>query len=161
MPRQVWSAAVATKINLQQQHIYQGLKMTQLSGACLCGAVSYSGDADIKLMMNCHCSDCRKVTGSAYGTLMFVAEDSVAISGDTSVFEHTSDRGSEMQKLFCPKCGSQMFTRNSAREGILGIRAGTANQLDIVKPGANLFKDSAIPSTPFDTALPVHDKMPT
>lgn len=134
--------------------------MTQLSGACLCGAVSYSGDADIKMMMNCHCSDCRKVTGSAYGTLMFVAEDSVAIVGDTSVFEHKSDRGSDMQKLFCPKCGSQMFTRNTARKGILGIRAGTADQLDIVKPGTNLFKDSAIPSTPMDPALPVHDKMP-
>lgn len=134
--------------------------MTQLSGSCLCGAVSYSGDADIKMTMNCHCSDCRKVTGSAYGTLLFVAEDSIEITGETKIYEHVSDRGSNMQKLFCPECGSQIFTRNTARQGIVGIRAGTADQTDLVKPGANLFKDSAIPSTPMDGALPVHDRMP-
>lgn len=134
--------------------------MTQLSGACLCGAISYSGDADIKMTMNCHCVDCRKVTGSAYGTLLFVAEDSVEISGEPGIFEHTSDRGSNMQKLFCSKCGSQMFTRNSARQGVIGIRAGTADQADAVKPAANLFKDSAIPTTPMDKTLPVHDRMP-
>lgn len=135
--------------------------MTQLSGACLCGAVSYSGDADIKLTMNCHCVDCRKITGSAYGTLLFVAEGSVEISGETRVFEHKSDRGSDMQKLFCSNCGSQMFTKNSARQGVIGIRAGTLDQTDVVKPGANLFKDSAIPTTPLDETLPAHDRMPT
>ncbi|MEP0520683.1 MAG: GFA family protein [Hyphomicrobiales bacterium] len=135
--------------------------MTQLSGACLCGAVSYKGNADIKMTMNCHCVDCRKVTGSTYGTLLFVVEDSVDITGKTNVFHHKSDRGSDMQKLFCSSCGSQMFTRNSARQGVIGIRAGTVDQTDVVKPTANLFNDSAFPSTPMDDTIPLHDKMPT
>jgi len=134
--------------------------MTKISGSCLCGAVSYSGDVTIKMTMNCHCTDCRKVTGAAYGTLLFMAEDELIISGNLQSYHHKSDRGSDLTKLFCGTCGSQMFTRNSARPGLIGVRAGQIDQTDVVKPGANLFGDSAIPSTKMDPDLPVHPKMP-
>ena len=52
--------------------------MTELSGRCLCGAIAFSGDADIKMMANCHCSDCRAATGAAYGTLVFVDPSEIA-----------------------------------------------------------------------------------
>lgn len=134
--------------------------MTHISGSCLCGAVSYEGDADIKMIMNCHCTDCRKATGSAYGTLLFVAEDSISFAGQPARYDHKSDRGSDLQKLFCEKCGSQMFTKNSARQGLVGVRAGTLDQSELVQPSANVFKDSAIASTPLDPSLPAHAKMP-
>lgn len=133
--------------------------MTQISGACLCGSISFSGDVEIARIMNCHCTDCRKATGAAYGTLLFVAEDSVVIDGTPRTYQHKSDRGSEMTKLFCGTCGSQMFTRNSARPGLIGLRAGVVDQTDLVRPGANLFKGSAIASTPMDRDLPAHAGM--
>ena len=39
-------------------------------GSCLCGRVSYEFDGPISLMMNCHCSMCRKHHGSAYATFV-------------------------------------------------------------------------------------------
>lgn len=134
--------------------------MTKISGSCLCGAVSWSGDVTIKMTKNCHCTDCRKVTGAAYGTLLFMVEDELTISGELQSYHHKSDRGSDMTKLFCGNCGSQMFTRNSARPGTIGIRAGHIDQTDVIRPDANLYGDSAIPSTPMDPDLPVHAKMP-
>ena len=134
--------------------------MTHLSGQCLCGAVTFTFDGDITRTANCHCSDCRAATGAAYATLIFVPEDGVSITGTLHEYHHKADSGSDMTKLFCPTCGSQMFTRNSKRAGTLGIRAGVTNERDEVKPQANVYKSSAIPSTPLDPDLPAFDKMP-
>jgi len=37
-----------------------------LSGSCLCDAVHYEVADEFRYAMNCHCSDCRKATGSAF-----------------------------------------------------------------------------------------------
>lgn len=134
--------------------------MTQISGHCLCGAVQYGGDADIKMMANCHCTACRSATGSAYSTIVFVAENELNIEGETASYKHGTDGGNEAEKLFCPKCGSQLFGRNNARAGMIGIRAGTIDQAELVKPAVNVFLSSKIPSTPVDPELKGFDKMP-
>jgi len=134
--------------------------MPKLSGRCLCGKVEFSGDTDIKLMANCHCSDCRAATGAAYATLLFVNEDAIRITGKPKVYRHKADSGSDMQKLFCPDCGSQMFGRNANRPKMLAIRAGVLDQAELVKPAVNVFLDSRIESTPIDPALKGFAKMP-
>lgn len=134
--------------------------MPKLTGKCLCGNITFSADTDIKLMANCHCNDCRAATGAAYGTLLFVDEDAVQINGTPKVFKHKSDSGSDMEKLFCPDCGSQMFGRNSNRPKTMSIRAGVLDQKELVKPGVNVYLDSRIPSTPIDPELKGFPKMP-
>lgn len=134
--------------------------MPKLSGKCLCGAVSFSGDADIKLMANCHCADCRAATGAAYGTLVFVDPADIRISGELKVFKHVADSGAAMEKRFCPTCGSQMFGANSNRPNMISIRAGVLDQTDRVKPAVNVYMDSRIPSTPIDPGLKAFAKMP-
>lgn len=37
-----------------------------LTGRCYCGAVEYSVPDDFRYAANCHCSNCRRVTGSAF-----------------------------------------------------------------------------------------------
>jgi hypothetical protein len=134
--------------------------MPKLSGHCLCGSITFSGDTDIKMMANCHCDDCRTATGAAYGTLLFVDENAITITGTPNVFKHKADSGADMEKLFCPDCGSQMFGRNSNRPNVLAIRAGVLDQKDLVKPGVNVFLGSKIPSTPVDPELKGFERMP-
>lgn len=134
--------------------------MPHLSGKCLCGNISFSSEADIKLMANCHCSDCRAATGAAYGTLVFVPADEIEISGTPKVFKHVADSGANMEKHFCPDCGSQLFGRNSNRPNLMSIRAGVLDQTHLVKPAVNVFMDSRIPSTPIDASLKAFPGMP-
>lgn len=134
--------------------------MTYLSGSCLCGAVSFSGDVDIMRNANCHCTNCQQSTGAAYASILFVASDNVEVKGAVARYVHQSDRGSTMTKSFCPTCGSPLFSENSAREGVLGLRAGVIEQKEALQPSMNIFCDSAIPSTPMDAALEKHGKMP-
>jgi hypothetical protein len=134
--------------------------MPKLSGKCLCGNIEFSGDTEIKLMANCHCSDCRAATGAAYGTLLFVDADAIQVTGTPKIFKHTADSGADMEKHFCPDCGSQLFGRNSNRPTTLTIRAGSLDQTSLVKPAVNVYLDSRIESTPIDPDLKGFPKMP-
>lgn len=131
------------------------------SGKCLCGKVSYNCHAEPNAIFNCHCEDCRRATGSVFGTNLFVTKDEVEIFGEISFYTHTSDSGSTMTKKFCPNCGSLLFGENSAKINVLSIRAGTVDQLDLIKPGVNVFMDSKVPTTSIDENLKQASRMPS
>lgn len=134
--------------------------MEKLTGSCLCGDVSYEASADIKMTINCHCTDCQKVTGSVHGTMLFVEENALSVSGSPSEFQHPADSGNTLTKIFCSKCGSQVMGKNSGRVGMVGIRAGSLDQKNLINPGANIYCESAIPSTSMNAELKQFPKMP-
>ena len=134
--------------------------MIKLSGKCLCGNISYSAENEIKMMANCHLSDCRAATGAAHETLLFVSQDSLGVQGTPRVFHHIADSGAKIEKHFCSDCGSQLLGRNSGRAGVVSIRAGGLDENDFVEPAVNVYLSSKISSTPFDPDLKGFDKMP-
>ena len=134
--------------------------MSVFSGKCLCGNVSYQCNSEPKAIFNCHCEDCRRATGSVFGTNLFVPESVVEISGEISSYSHISDSGSTMTKRFCPNCGSLLFGSNSAKPNVVSIRAGTVDQLALIKPQINLFMDKKVPSTSIDQNLKQASRMP-
>ena len=46
-----------------------------LAGACQCGAVRYEVEDSFACASNCHCSRCRKATGSAFKPLAEIMDD--------------------------------------------------------------------------------------
>ena len=131
------------------------------SGGCLCGSVRYKVSSDPTFVLNCHCEDCRRSTGSVYGTNVFVDEDKVQITGEVSLYVHTADSGNEMTKRFCPNCGTLLFGNSSGRQNSVSIRAGTIDQFDLIKPQMNVFVAKKIESTPINDSLPRSEGMPT
>ena len=134
--------------------------MAEITGRCLCGEISFSGDADIKMMANCHCWDCRGATGTAYGTLIFGDSSELTVRGAPKVFKHKADSVADIEKHFCPNCGSQLFGGNSNRPTMMSLRAGMVDQTNLVKPTATVYMESRFASTPIDPALKAFDKMP-
>lgn len=135
--------------------------MSVFSGKCLCGNVTYKCHAEPTVIFNCHCEDCRRATGSVFGTNFFVPEDELEIFGEVSSYSHTADSGSAMTKRFCPNCGSLLFGNNSAKSNVVSIRAGTVDQLDLIKPVVNVFMDSKVSSTSIDKNLKQASRMPS
>ena len=134
--------------------------MSVFSGKCLCGNVTYNSYTEPQAIFNCHCEDCRRATGSVFGTNHFVPEDQVEIFGEVSSYSHTSDSGSSMIKRFCTNCGSLLFGKNSAKLKMLSIRAGTVDQVDLIKLEINVFMKSMVPSTIIDEKLKQASEMP-
>jgi hypothetical protein len=84
------------------------------SGSCLCGAVTYSvKDAPLRIGL-CHCSDCRKESGSSFVTFGIWPAHAFESAGDVKFH---NGRG------FCPECGSRLF--NAIEEDGVEIRVGS------------------------------------
>ena len=50
---------------------------SKLSGGCACGAIRYESDAEPTVMLNCHCSDCRKASGSGHAAIVIVQKSTL------------------------------------------------------------------------------------
>ena len=91
---------------------------------------------------------------------MFMKQDDVKVTGTPKTYQHPSDACTTMTKHFCSDCGTPLFTQNSARKGMLGLRAGLINEHEEFTPKANVYTSSKMKATPLDEGLPVFDKMP-
>ena len=135
--------------------------MVRFTGGCLCGAIRYEVNSEPQRIANCHCDDCRKATGSAVATNIFVADDSVVMTqGEPKSFSHIADSGNTMVKEFCANCGSQVFGHSNGRPGIKSIKVGSIDDASFVRPQVNVFLRRALPFTQIDRSLACFDGMP-
>lgn len=75
------------------------------TGSCLCGDIQWQIDGPITMVVNCHCSMCRKAHGSAYGTFAVTAANDFGwTQGEDriAVYESSPAGG----RASCPRCGS-------------------------------------------------------
>ncbi len=94
------------------------------TGSCLCGAVRFEIAGELAPIQFCHCVDCRKAQGSAFGSNIPVATaDFRLLSGSDilKAYEHTPGK----ERVFCGTCGSPVFSRLLARPEAMRLRAGT------------------------------------
>jgi hypothetical protein len=94
------------------------------TGACLCGAVSFKTSGDLRDVVACHCSQCRKQTGLYYAATN--AElDELEISGEKNVTWYRSSPAA--RRGFCTTCGSALFWQSDGAS-YLSIMAGLFDQ---------------------------------
>lgn len=134
--------------------------MPNLTGQCLCGAVKFSTYAAPFRTANCFCTDCQQASGSGFATLAFMSKDDVSVTGTYKTYDHEVDSGNVLTKAFCPTCGSQMFSLNPKKPDMIGLRLGSINEKEKIKPEINVYVSSAAPCTLIDMSLPSFDKMP-
>jgi hypothetical protein len=113
-----------------------------MRGSCLCGTVHYEVRLPFSGFVNCHCSRCRKATGSAYAANGVVAPDAFRWTrGEEHVARYDLPEARSFATAFCRRCGSPLphLTR-SGREVILP--AGSFDEDPGVTPSAHVFWES-------------------
>jgi hypothetical protein len=130
-------------------------------GGCLCGQVRFSIDAEPVGARACWCRDCQRIaSGSATVNVLF-PEEAVAFTGEITTIERTADSGNTVERGFCPRCGSQMYSRTVQPAGLpMRIRAGTLDDPELMAPQAIIWTDSAPSWAVLDPKLPHHPKGP-
>ncbi len=132
------------------------------TGRCFCGQVRYRIAAEPLLAVSCWCRDCQYIAaGSATHNVIF-PDEAVSFEGEVATIEKTADSGRRVERGFCPKCGSQIYSRSLDPGGIpMRIRAGTLDDRELLAPQAAIFTASApswatiAPDVPhFDKAAP-------
>lgn len=110
-------------------------------GGCLCGAVRFEIHGPISDIVYCHCSECRRVQGSAFATNGVVASaDFRFAQGEENLSSYESSPG--QFKYFCKTCGSPILSKRPAAPASVRVRLGTIESDISERPGAHIFVGS-------------------
>ena len=92
-------------------------------GSCLCGDVRYEVRGELGDFGYCHCTSCRKASGSAFGANAPVDRDRFTLlSGESSLCEFESSPGK--LRAFCSRCGSPLYAYLASTPAVLRLRLG-------------------------------------
>lgn len=118
-----------------------------LTGGCQCGGVRYEVTADKPYRTHvCHCSDCRKQSGSAFSITWIVPEDSFRLTqGELKVFASEAQSGRAKKGAFCPDCGNRIYNAIELRPGLLSIKPGTLDDARGLAPTRHVWVRSKLP----------------
>ena len=115
-----------------------------LIGGCHCGALRYSLSAPPLMIYNCHCTNCQKITGSAFTVSATIAEAAFTFTkGAPKKIEWISDAGNSRFGWFCGACGSRIAHGQTPTSGFLSLRAGTFDDTTWVEPVGDIWTKSA------------------
>lgn len=119
--------------------------MPQLTGGCLCGAVRYTAAAEPLVTFVCHCRDCQKFTGGAFGAMAVFPKETVTINGTMKAFSSPGGSGKPVLRHFCPECGSSIAEEAGVAPGRLVLNIGTFDDPKSAAPAREVFCDDALP----------------
>ena len=101
----------------------------EISGACLCGDISWQATIDPALVGVCHCTDCQTVGGSAFQFTTRVArEDFHLTTGELTAYVKVAENGNPRAMSFCGRCATMIHTGNTDATGLLSLRLGGCKQ---------------------------------
>ena len=99
---------------------WQGARMAEFQGSCLCGAVTITARAPVAapIMRACHCDMCRKHNSGPFISLDF-PQDGIRVEGNFAEYDSSdwATRG------FCPTCGSTLWY-STKHDGARYLAAG-------------------------------------
>jgi hypothetical protein len=138
-----------------------------IHGSCLCGAIRFEFVKAAGPFELCHCTRCRKVTGSAFFSGLYVrSEDFHLVAGRELITTYEAPILREppaYRASFCSRCGSPVPNpdpgpqRTRGRSGLLEIPAGLLDDDPGMKPDKHIFVEVKSPWFEITDDLPQLD----
>ncbi|WP_462159732.1 GFA family protein [Pseudoalteromonas sp. GB56] len=125
-------------------------------GSCLCGSITYTFVGDVSDIIHCHCSLCRKATGSAYATNGFIDASALTINDkDNTLTFYESSQGKK--KYFCRCCGAPIYSANDNAPSRYRLRLGSLDSDIEQRPISHNFVTSKANWEDLDAKLPRYE----
>ena len=113
-----------------------------IEGGCICGAVRYHIEEETPPCYACHCTDCQSQSGSGWALQMPVPAAKFHVDGPLTSGERTLPSGAVGTVHCCALCLVRLYSTNSARPGIVIVRAGTLDDRASLVPAAHMWTRS-------------------
>lgn len=127
------------------------------TGTCLCKAVSIEIKGPISQIIHCHCSLCRKNSGTAFATNGFVnTRDFTLTKGKDNLTEFNFKP--RRARFFCKTCGSPIYSANAEDKSRLRIRLGLIDSDITEQVISHNFVTSKANWEQLETHLPCYEK---
>jgi hypothetical protein len=113
-----------------------------LSGSCYCGAVRYEVADEFRYAANCHCSNCRRTTGSAFKPFAGIESGKLTVTqGKDTLMIFGEPTG---HNAHCRLCGSLLYSL--VRDGAyVHVAMGTLIDAPAIRPTRHIFVGSKAP----------------
>lgn len=109
--------------------------------SCSCGALSVATYGPPGKVSVCHCLECQRRTGSAFGIAVFFASEATEVRGSSAVFVRIGGSGKPVEFHFCPSCGSTVFWKPAFRPGLTAIAWGCFEDKAGLEPTQSVFDE--------------------
>jgi hypothetical protein len=113
--------------------------MTTRTASCACGQLKAVCTGEPKSVSLCHCVQCQKRTGSAFGIAVFFAREKVAMEGRYHSYARKSDSGHGVTFHFCPQCGSSVFWEPARKRDEIAVAYGAFADADFPPPSKEVY----------------------
>jgi hypothetical protein len=128
-----------------------------VNGGCLCGAVRFRVEADLRDPIACHCKQCRQVSGHFFSAVP-APKAAVRFERDEGLrwYRHTgiAERG------FCGRCGSTLFWRGDEGPDVM-VAMGSLDETGGLKLSGHYWVDFMGDYYDIDDGLPLHEGLKT
>jgi hypothetical protein len=133
----------------------------ELHGGCLCGAVRYQVKGNPTRFYHCHCSRCRKSTGTGHATNLFLTEaELIFTQGEQLLKRYKIPESERFTRQFCSECGS-VVARVVPQLNAIIVPAGSLDDDPQIRPQARIYWDSRASWSCDDTKLPCYAELPS
>jgi hypothetical protein len=134
---------------------------TTLAGSCLCGAMKYEVTGEPQRFFHCHCSRCRKATGTGHASNLFLQPASLKwLAGEDQFRLFKIPKAKRFTNAFCVTCGSRMPRHVKDTDAVI-IPAGSLDDEAPLRPQARIFYESRATWSCDARELPVHPEYPS
>ena len=118
-----------------------GLKMAELSGTCMCGAIRWAATGPVTRNLVCHCTDCQRATSAPFTGFVGLDPENLRWMGAPIHYESSPGtfRG------FCPTCGTRLYFRSDKWPGEIHMHAATLTDQSDYTPTAQVVMRSRAP----------------
>lgn len=126
-------------------------------GTCLCGAFKFTVSGSFGDVRYCHCSQCRRSSGTAFSANARISRSQWSLQGPDQLiaeFEHKPGKF----KAFCSKCGSPLYARSADDPDDIRVRlGGFEGELDVVVTG-HVWTSSKAPWYDINASIPCYSE---
>ena len=132
----------------------------KLTGSCLCGTVKFEIKPPLAGFRYCHCSRCRKASGSAHAANIFLPKSQFSwLAGESAVTRYKHAGSQRFAVWFCSQCGTRVPHEIPVRGDVL-IPAGVLDADPGMRPEMNIFWNSKSPWYVEPHEMPKHAEYP-
>ena len=130
-------------------------------GRCVCGAVHYRVTQEPLTVYACHCTDCQKRSGSAFGLSMWVRRADLEVTkGTPEMLEVPGVDGQPRHHYICAKCACRLWSSRPSRPEFAVVRPGTLEDTSWLRPAVHVWTRSAQPWFVFPEGVPRMETQP-
>lgn len=109
------------------------------TGQCRCGQLEIQLSAEsLPPLYACHCLNCQRWSGSAFGLHMLCVASAVQLTGNISTHVH-EHAGQTSTQYACGVCFTRMLNETTAAPGMRVVRAGVLEGADQWVPKAHIW----------------------